>query len=793
MRNNFIKFFLAGIIIFLAGNAKGAVFFSKGSLPPNLLTSWISDTTRGGSNPLSFADDDLFVVRFGHTMITTDVWSISGTNSKLLILNGGVLEAQHQITLSSGTVFEIQNGGKYIHNNQLRTSTIIPPVFGGINNFAPNSTVEILKWNLNAINKKIADFPENITWGNLEMKWYPEVDNWNLFASVSIIHGNFTFDVTGTQYFISLSRGGTSLELTVMGDFIVRNGSMTFTTGQVPPKPVFKLHLMGNYLQTGGSFTHPHQNSPLEFNMRGTGKTYTQSGGSIITSNMNFFITPNASYTLNSNITVASTRSFTVMETGTLDCSVNSINGVGTFSLIKDATLKTAHTSGINGSIAVTGTKTFTSNTTNYVFYGSTAQTAGTLIPDIVNDITFNNSSGVTLSKSTVARNKIILSQGKIRAATFTLTLGVSKDSLGTLEYTSGRIIGKFARWFAATPVSFTLYPLGSEDFYRPVNLRYSMAPTVPGILTAEHIPLDPGMNNTTPINDNGYIIDTYSKRGYWQIVTDGILSGGNYDINLTMQGIVGANNVPQLRIIKRANSLSDWTVDGTHEPATGPSDNPTVKRTGLSGFSQFTIGGNFGNGNPLEGPLPVKLSSFSSLINGRDVTLNWITETEENNSGFEVQRSVAGNQEPDWKITGFVPGKGNSNNQVKYSFTDRNLQTGKYKYRLKQTDYNGNYEYFELAGNVEIGIPAKFNLKQNYPNPFNPTTKIDYEIPEKGFVTLTIYDILGRELAVLVNEIKDAGFYTVDFNAGKLNSGIYIYRLTVNGVSSIKKMMVMK
>lgn len=793
MRNFYVELFLAGIIIFLSGNLQGETYFSKGSLPPNLLSSWVADTTRSQSSPLSFADGDLFVVRFGHTMITTDVWSITGTNSKLQIVNGGVLEAQHEISLSVESTFEIFNGGKYIHNNQLRNSIIVPPVFNGIEAFSPSSTVEILKWNINATNKKIADFPESIEWGNLEIKWYPEVDNWNLFASVSVIHGNFIFDVTGSQYFISLSRGGTSLELTVMGDFILRNGTMTFTTGQVPKKPVFKLHLLGNYLQTGGTFTHPHQNSPLEFNMKGSEKTYTQSGGTITTDNINWFVTTNASYTINSNIAVASTRTFTVMESGTLDCSANSITGAGTFSLLKDATLKTAHASGINGSVAVTGIKTFTPNTTNYVFYGSASQTAGTLIPGIVNNLTFSNSTGTALSKSVAVRNILFLIQGKINSGTDTLSLGISADSLGVLQYTSGIIIGKFARWYEASVTSFKLFPVGSEFFYRPVELQYSAPPSSPGRLIAEHIAIDPGMSNTTPINDNGYLIDTYSKRGYWQIVTDGILTGGNYDIKLTMQGIVGAYNVPQLRVIKRAGSSSEWTVDGIHQAAEGPNDNPTVKRGGLSGFSQFAIGGNFGNNNPLEDPLPVKLVSFSSTVKGRDVTLNWKTEKEENNAGFDIEKSVFNNEHLIWNKIGFVSGKGNSNEPVNYSFRESNLQSGKYKYRLKQIDYNGNFEYFSLNGNVEIETPAKFTLRQNYPNPFNPLTKIDFDLPEKGFVTLKVYDILGREMVSLLNEIKEAGYHTAEFNAGKFNSGIYIYRLTVDGLSTMKKLVVLK
>ena len=90
-------------------------------------------------------------------------------------------------------------------------------------------------------------------------------------------------------------------------------------------------------------------------------------------------------------------------------------------------------------------------------------------------------------------------------------------------------------------------------------------------------------------------------------------------------------------------------------------------------------------------------------------------------------------------------------------------------------------------------GIPKNFSLSQNYPNPFNPVTKINFALPKSGFVTLKIYDMLGREIRTLVNEVKSAGNFSVDFNASELSSGIYFYRLETNGFSDIKKMMLIK
>ncbi|MBK6876532.1 MAG: T9SS type A sorting domain-containing protein [Ignavibacteria bacterium] len=123
----------------------------------------------------------------------------------------------------------------------------------------------------------------------------------------------------------------------------------------------------------------------------------------------------------------------------------------------------------------------------------------------------------------------------------------------------------------------------------------------------------------------------------------------------------------------------------------------------------------------------------------------------------------------------------------------DRNLNSGAYSYRLKQVDFNGNFEYFELNGVATIGVPENFSLAQNYPNPFNPSTTIVYGVPENGPVTLKIYDNLGREVSTLVNESKTAGFYTATFSAAELSSGVYFYKLESGKFVSVKRMVLMK
>jgi hypothetical protein len=96
-------------------------------------------------------------------------------------------------------------------------------------------------------------------------------------------------------------------------------------------------------------------------------------------------------------------------------------------------------------------------------------------------------------------------------------------------------------------------------------------------------------------------------------------------------------------------------------------------------------------------------------------------------------------------------------------------------------------------TNNQISAIPVKYDLKQNYPNPFNPTTKINYDLPKDGFVMLKIYDVLGREVRTLVNEVKQAGYHSVDFDASTLSSGVYFYKLESGSFSDIKRMMLIK
>jgi hypothetical protein len=185
---------------------------------------------------------------------------------------------------------------------------------------------------------------------------------------------------------------------------------------------------------------------------------------------------------------------------------------------------------------------------------------------------------------------------------------------------------------------------------------------------------------------------------------------------------------------------------------------------------------------------VPVELISFAASVNGTSVNLNWSTATEINNNGFEIQR----NSGEGFVTIGFVKGNGTTTEAKNYSYSDNNLVTGNYSYRLKQVDFNGAYDYSKVV-EVEIVTLNNFELSQNYPNPFNPTTSIRFNIPEAGNVKLAVYNLLGQEVKTLVNGFRTAGSYTVNFDASNLSSGIYLYKIEMNNFTQTRKMTLLK
>ena len=287
----------------------------------------------------------------------------------------------------------------------------------------------------------------------------------------------------------------------------------------------------------------------------------------------------------------------------------------------------------------------------------------------------------------------------------------------------------------------------------------------------------------STGANPPGAPIDLHYSNAYWEITPNGGASGFIYDVTLNYSdAILGTCNEVNLRMAKSDNGGTLYTpslVAGTG-PGEYTSDlvNNNITVYGLTSFSLFAL-------TDSDAPLPVELASFTANVDRRNVSLRWTTVTEENNAGFDIERKPVSSEM--WSKIGNVSGNGTSNSSHKYNYEDRNLVTGKYNYRLKQIDNNGNFKYHTLSSMVDVGVPTKFDMSQNYPNPFNPTTKINYDLPFDSKVSIRLFDMTGREVAQIVNATQTAGYYTAQFNGSNLASGVYFYNIIAEGGNTAK------
>jgi hypothetical protein len=255
------------------------------------------------------------------------------------------------------------------------------------------------------------------------------------------------------------------------------------------------------------------------------------------------------------------------------------------------------------------------------------------------------------------------------------------------------------------------------------------------------------------------------NKNGYWGTIIPNLLPNG------------------VRRIERRLHSDGSLhSAVATDADGVWPSGANTVNPTG--GLTPIRI-------QSIDAPMPVELLSFSANVNENSVLLLWKTATELNNLGFKIERKSINGQ---WSKIGFVNGNGTSTVLNEYSFIDNNIASEKYSYRLKQIDINGSYNY---SSSIEVDLvhPHSFKLEQNFPNPFNPSTSIRYSLGKREHVQLKIFDILGNQVAELINEYQDAGIYLLQFSTSKfkLSSGTYLYELRTGDFVSVKKMLLMK
>ncbi|MCU0441355.1 MAG: GEVED domain-containing protein [Bacteroidia bacterium] len=399
------------------------------------------------------------------------------------------------------------------------------------------------------------------------------------------------------------------------------------------------------------------------------------------------------------------------------------------------------------------------------------SQTISKLTIDNSTVVTFNSAGTVTFS----VNDTIEMISGRLNSTNnnFTLSLGVDTSNVGSLLGTP-MYEGILRRWVNATTTNYT-FPLYTGANNNTASLTFTTAP-VGGTITARFINTAPG-NNGLPLTDGLLSVTKASPFGYWRFTTANGFSGGDYTVNFTAEGAIGVTSFVDLRVIRRNNFIAPWSLVGTAGVNTGTNAVPVVERTGVNVVGEFGIGA-----DSSVNPLPVTLTQFKASAVRSDAHLNWVTVSELNNAGFEVERSVDGRT---FRKVGYVQGAGTTNITKRYAYIDRNAFTNANAtvlyYRLRQVDFNGQSYTTQAvrvskATNETTGIVA-------YPNPFSNVVSFDVTAAEEGTYTYTVMDVQGKVYATSKVDVKE-GLNTVTVaESDKLAPGIYF--LTVSGKES--------
>jgi len=334
------------------------------------------------------------------------------------------------------------------------------------------------------------------------------------------------------------------------------------------------------------------------------------------------------------------------------------------------------------------------------------------------------------------------------------------------------------SNWTIVGPLGLTNWTANNSNFAGGTapELRMSWTPSFNGESKIRSVAI-PLLNNTSTNWSFRFFLDWFADPS--GVITVGI----TYDGGATST-ILSTYNNP-------TGNIGPLVDAGTFTTPASGAANAQLEITYVG--NSFNVDFIYWDDMCLDWIVPVELTAFTAIADFGVVELQWITATETNNQGFEVQRSAGG----EFEAIAFVEGHGTTTETQVYTYSDKSVSVGSYSYRLKQIDFDGSFEYSDVV-EVDVPAPATFALDQNYPNPFNPSTKIAFRLAVDSKVSLKIFDILGQEVATLVNSNLEVGGHSVDFDASSINSGVYLYRIEATGIDGtnfvdVKKMILTK
>jgi hypothetical protein len=595
-----------------------------------------------------------------------------------------------------------------------------------------------------------------VTWGTLTISSNANVTiTTNSTSALTLNGGSGTvLSIAGTGQLNATtnpSSSGTVVELTGTGELSVTGGSMTFSGAN------------NTGLGDGAASALPTSRQSYA-----SGTTFTYNGdGSGFQSQTygNFVLDPTSA---------ASVAGFTVNNSFTK----NNTNA-STFT-ITSGELAVAQTFTNNGGLVVNGTGV----TVN--LDGSGTQSVSGSTSTTFYNLTKSNSGDVNLSQDVTVDNQLgFSSNGVINTGGNTLTIGSSGQAISGAN-SSRYVDGSLAKIFPTGSSLSYVFETGDGGEYLPLTMSFGNVSTS-GTVTAQQ-------NNGTPPSGSISGLSKISSVRYWDLTNSGtVFSSPQVILSYNANDAVDQSSA-ELRIAQRSGGV--WgSIGGT---GTGmPSG--TITSSGMTGFGDGYV--TFGDAVGLpDNSLPVALSYFDADISFASVRLQWTTESELNNNGFNIYRRLS-EEDADWQLLNqeLILGQGNTAISTDYEFIDSDIQVGAiYLYKLESVSFSGDYITEQIV-EISIPMPSEYALLNNYPNPFNPTTHLKFQLPADNEVTINIYNIAGNLVKKLISGQKyPAGEHVVGWDATdnsgqQLASGQYFYRFRAGDFIKTGKMILLK
>ncbi len=424
-----------------------------------------------------------------------------------------------------------------------------------------------------------------------------------------------------------------------------------------------------------------------------------------------------------------------------------------------------------NGTINLYGgwenSGTFSASGGTFEFRGDVQQNIVSLQILEFYNLNINNIFGVVFNQNVQVNDMLTMLSGDVCNEGYSITVGESAGSPGDIIFNSGSIHGNIVRWVPASTTGELIFPLGKPGMENFAYIEFTEAPSSGGTLKAEFvIDIPENYYGNLPFEEDGIYFDNLADEGFWRIDADNGLSGGIYNITLDAGTIIEINDPEYIRILKRDTGCEEWALSGDYSYLGN-----LYTHSGMSGFSEFALAG-----NSEDNPLPIELLYFNAIKKDGQVNLEWATASETNNDYFTIERTT---NFANIDVVATLPGAGNSSQTNYYSYADNSPEQGVNYYRLKQTDYDGSYEYssweaVDLSQNEQNSLRIA-SIKQN-----DQQLVVGIETNTGAKLQIQATDLFGR-IVHEENIISGHSYIQHIFVPGSFAGNILIIRVSDN------------